>query len=111
MTSFGVMWPNFSELLISSSITRSYSPEVRTSRAFAMAVLVSSRSLSRGTFSSMWSAPIGRISNPSILEAEMCSPYPPSGFRNWIMMTFSPHPTALKASPRAHVVLPLPFPV
>ena len=48
---------------------------------------------------------------PSILEAEMCSPYPPSGFRNWIMMTFSPHPTALKASPRAQVVLPLPFPV
>lgn len=75
MRAAGVRRSNLSELLISSRITMSYSPEVSTSLAFSRPALVLSRSSSRDTsFPHIWSAPMGIMVNPRVLSAAMCSP-------------------------------------
>ncbi len=104
--------PNLRELLISSRMTMSYSPDSRAFAEASIALRVSSPSLASSTgVPSMWSSPIGTISKFRSIAAAFCSPYPPSGFRNCIMIVFRPSPDALMARPNAAVVFPLPLPV
>lgn len=64
-----------------------------------------------GLLETKWSSPMDSMVTVPSLSHATCSPYPALGFMNCRIRTFSPLPDALRASPKAAVVFPLPFPV